>query len=52
MNAEVSLRFVSLLDRLSNPFDGTCEALEARVNGFEADGDALEKFGIKICFGV
>ena len=52
MNTEVALGFVSLLDRLSNPFDGTCEALEARVDGFEAGGNALEEFRVEICFGV
>ena len=52
MNAKISLGFMCLLDRLGDSFDGTREAFQGGMDCLQADGDAFEKFGIKICFGV
>lgn len=36
MDAKVALGFMSLLDRLSHSLDSACEALESRLDRFEA----------------
>jgi hypothetical protein len=50
MYAEVPFRFVRLLDRLGDSFDGPGELVERCLDALEAGGDAFEDFGVGIGF--